>query len=128
MLLMVEIVLLGVVLAAISYPLMNSKIVELGDREIKESDLSDLLYKKEAAYIALKDLEFDHKTGKVDDEDYSAMKSQFEAEAIDVLKTIEIGDKEPAGFKAVVSAKFCTDCGMKAAEGHKFCAQCGKAL
>lgn len=131
--LFVELALLAAVLFFIAYPLMSRKAVAGGEEVLTESEMSDLLYRKEAAYIALKDLEFDHNTGKIDDEDYKAMKDRFEGEAISILKTIEDYKKgiSPAGRTAESKAKdekFCSNCGVKVKVMDKFCHSCGMRL
>lgn len=87
MLLAVELILLIGTLALIGYPLAQR--ISSGGEGLVENELSDLLYKRDTLFIALKDLEFDRATGKVDDEDYTAMKEQFKEEAMVVLKKID---------------------------------------
>ncbi len=88
----IEIVLIALVLGFIGYPIFV-KYAEVG--EIEEGDeYHNLLYLKDAAYIALKDLEFDFKTGKIDDEDYGNLKAQFESDAVGILKKIDEYEKK----------------------------------
>lgn len=51
-----------------------------------EDKLNDLLERKEAVYRSILDLEYDFKTGKAAEADYSIMRAQLEAEAIGILR------------------------------------------
>ena len=134
MLLFVELFVLAAVLFFIAYPLLGRKAATAGRETLTESDLSDLLYRKEAAYTALKDLEFDHKTGKIDDGDYMDLKARFEAEALAILKDVE---DYKQGKGAIVQRsrtasgggkKFCSGCGAEVNAEDKFCHECGAGL
>lgn len=48
-----------------------------------------LLVQKDNAYAAIKDIQFDHKTGKISEEDYRELMGKYEAEAVDILKRID---------------------------------------
>jgi len=83
-----EIFMVIAVLAAIGYPLFAPAGVRV--ETIREGDeYHNLLYAREAAYLALKDLEFDYKTGKLDEDDYEQLKRRYEEEAVAILKSID---------------------------------------
>jgi hypothetical protein len=46
---------------------------------------------RDRALAALKELEFDHRTGKVSDEDYRSMVGQLRRQAADALKALDPG-------------------------------------
>jgi hypothetical protein len=48
-----------------------------------------LFERRDRALAALKELEFDHRTGKVSDEDYGALLGPLRREAADALKALE---------------------------------------
>ncbi|VAX14931.1 hypothetical protein MNBD_NITROSPINAE01-577 [hydrothermal vent metagenome] len=123
----IELALLVAVMFVVAYPLMKSALSSESGEELLESDLSDLLYKKDAAYIALKDLDFDYKTGKIDDEDYQEMKGRFEFNALAALKEIE-DYKKGEWVPNTPQNRVCPKCGAKALESHKFCTQCGTPI
>lgn len=76
------------VLAFIGYPLFASPAGRV--ETIREGDEhQNLLYARETAYLALKDLEFDYKTGKLDEDDYKQLKRRYEGEAVAILKRID---------------------------------------
>ncbi|VAX14901.1 hypothetical protein MNBD_NITROSPINAE04-1365 [hydrothermal vent metagenome] len=144
MLTLIELLLLVGTLLVVSFPLWDKRFAE-DIVELKESELSDLLYRKDASFIALKDLEFDHKTGKIDDVDYDEMKARFEGEALDTIKRIDdyqhgseavgtVDQKVKTSAKPLIANKsktdigYCVSCGAKVKESHKFCYSCGASL
>jgi hypothetical protein len=136
----VETLLLLAVLAAIGYPIFAGQkapaesIVDDGDERHK------LVSAKESAFVALKDLEFDYKTGKIDDGDYDMLKNQYEAEAVAILKKIDSAERVSSPGGAAVFAKpsgtgekkagvaFCPSCGNKVGKNDRFCSGCGAPL
>jgi hypothetical protein len=75
---------------------------------------------KAAVYAALKDLEFEHKTGKLSDEDYSEMREGYRAKALNILKVID--EREAV---AELSPPRCDRCGHANPRGSNFCEACG---
>ena len=131
MILITEIAILALTLLCIAYPLFNRRAAQGAGTDVEESEFTDLLYKKEAAYIALKDLDFDHKMGKIDDADYLEMKSRFEAEAVALLGRIddlEAGVSAKKAAPRVGSARFCVKCGAKTGGDFNFCGKCGAPI
>lgn len=88
---LLEIFIVGAVLFGIGYPLFmhpkEAQTVYEGD------EYHNLLYEKDAALLALKDLDFDYDTGKVGEDDYKRIKKQFESEAIAILKQVDEAKK-----------------------------------
>lgn len=135
MILITEIAILALTLLFIAYPLLNRRAAEIAGGDVAESELTDLLYKKESAYIALKELDFDFRTGKIDDADYQEMKSRFEANAVAILGKIE---ELEAGISAKAArrsdaptageSRFCVKCGAKTGADFNFCGKCGAAI
>jgi len=134
MLLMVELVLLAAALAFVAYPLLKPELAESAGKAFTENELSDLLYKKDAVYTAIKDLEFDRSTGKIDDADYEEMKAGFEMEALAVLKQIDNAGKEPSAESGQDKKRkgeeglFCVKCGAKVKADYAFCNKCGAKI
>ena len=52
---------------------------------------------RDRALAALKELEFDHRTGKVSDEDYRAQVGPLRRRAADALRALEAGEHAPHG-------------------------------
>jgi hypothetical protein len=55
----------------------------------ERSELEDLYIQREGLYATLKELDFDHETAKLLDEDYRELRARYSAEAIRVLKRID---------------------------------------
>lgn len=127
---MVELVLLILTLLAIAYPLFQKEVAFVSNDTLTESDFSDLLYRKEAAYIALVDLEFDYKTGKIADDDYKTMKSSMESEALGLIKKVDNYEKAgPTQTESTTDEKrFCHGCGITVTLDQRFCSECGAKL
>ena len=104
--------------------------------------------RKELALAALKEIEFDRATGKLDDADYERMKAKYTAEALEAIREVDAAAapapvepamaQVPAGAEgdaaeALVAAKrragkgrrFCTECGAELEGAGKFCVECG---
>ena len=71
------------------------------DRGAPEAALSpvdrrriELLERRDAAYAGLRDLEHDHRTGKVTDEDYARERSRLRAEAAATLQALDSLDTD----------------------------------
>jgi hypothetical protein len=54
-----------------------------------------LAEERDRALAALKELEFDHRTGKVSDEDYRAQVGPLRRRAAEVLRALEPGEQAP---------------------------------
>ncbi len=107
-------------------------------------------HRKDLALAALKEIEFDRATGKLDEADYERMKAAYTAEALEAIRAADAGAAEPAAVpqepalaklrataavaagaalpgedpaEALIAAK------RKAAKGgRKFCSACGAEL
>jgi len=89
----------AVVLVAVPF-LREPVPVEDHLREPRESTHSlALAEERDRALAALKELEFDHRTGKVSDEDYRALLGPLRRRAAEALRALDgkRTEKEPAG-------------------------------
>ncbi len=100
---------------------------------------------REAVYAALADLDFDHRVGKVNDDDYRATRARLMAQAVSILQQLDstAADAE-AQIEALVrsrrtrppkrasapsaEAAQCPGCGSAVTGGDRFCTKCGTAL
>lgn len=126
-LLMFEIALAGAALLVIAWPLLREETAEAQGAILTDSDFSELLTRRDAAYMALKDLDFDYRTGKIDEGDYQALKAELETEALSLLERIERGEPSPKPA-ARAAGRFCPACGQPAQAAHRFCSSCGAKL
>jgi len=109
------------------------------------ADTERLLLQKEMLYGAIRDLDFDFQTGKVDQKDYAALRQQLEREAVQILRQIDATDPLVAldheieqqvlalrrhNISTVCgpSREFCFGCGSPLENGENFCPCCGQAL
>lgn len=113
----------------------------------QETETDPREHRKELALAALKEIEFDRATGKIDDADYARMKAHYTTEALDAIRDADAAAApvpvEPAlvavaagggtadAAEALVAAKrraggrFCTECGAALEGKGKFCVECG---
>ena len=89
-------ILVAAAVAVVAWPLLSP---ERGDPEQALSppdrERLRLLERRDEAYAALRDLEQDHRTGKVADEDYQRERVRLRAEAADALRGLDRLDSEP---------------------------------
>lgn len=113
--------------------------------------LAQLNLKKENAYEAIRELEFDLSMKKLSEEDFETLKAQYMHNALKCMKAIDdlhMQRKKQAGrpekelgneTEKEVSARhagnnlgsagiFCTRCGQGASPKNRFCVRCGARL
>jgi len=78
--------------------------------------------RKRVALAALKEVEYDRAAGKLDDSDYTSLRTQLELEAVTVLRH---SVPAVAGSEESLSAHAC---GFENPTGSRFCAGCGQRL
>ncbi len=66
---------------------------------------TDLLARKEAAFSALKELEFDYRTRKLSPEDYEELRAIYRVEAAEVLEAMDQGAAPPGDVDALIDAE-----------------------
>ena len=103
-----------------------------------------LTLQKETLYTAIRDLDFDHQTGKVDAEDHAVLRRQMEAEAADVLRQLDLADpladldlvaeqqilayRQKEETVAPASEDTCPACGTGLTADPTYCPICGQLL
>lgn len=95
------------ILVVVGYPLFTRHEGEnvLAPHDPVEEEYKHWLVRKEEILLSIKELEFDHKTGKLSGEDYDRMNKKLEAEAVAVLASIDRVEeprdaRKPSGRKA----------------------------
>ncbi|HET7585447.1 MAG TPA: zinc ribbon domain-containing protein [Gemmatimonadaceae bacterium] len=95
-----------------------------------------------SAVDALREIEFDRATGKLSDDDYTALKAAYTREALDELRAREQGadgdamspgaeaaaDAVIARFRARAVLPSCAVCGPRPEPDALFCSSCGRFL
>jgi hypothetical protein len=64
----------------------SDRLDEPGEAELRRLDLAE---ERDRALAALKELEFDHRTGKVSDEDYRTLVGPLRQRAAETLRAVE---------------------------------------
>ena len=87
-------ILLGLAAAAfVLAPLFRKDAAEAERVASRLSEAEELHSQREMALQALRDLEEDRATGKIDDRDHDEMKARLEGRAVDILKRLDaLGD------------------------------------
>ena len=133
----------GVLLAAgvmvfILEPVFSGRSAPLYDGD---DDYDEGAARRRVALTALRDLEYDRATGKLDDRDYGQLKTELSREALEHLGR-EDGENVPApdgasreleeeiaGLRrAIREGMECASCEHLNRLGARFCAKCGHAL
>ncbi len=89
------------------------------------------------ALLAIKDLDFDHATGKISEDDYLAMKGRFTADALAALRQEPADSADPA--EQLIAARraalesggpvaVCPACGPRPEPDARYCSGCGGSL
>ena len=110
-----------------------------------EQALERLSLQKETLYTAIRDLEFDFQTGKVDRKDYTELRQRFEEEAIQLLRQIDAVDplieldnelehqihalrQQRLSHLVLSSQNTCPRCRNTLQGDENFCSSCGQPL
>ena len=114
-----------------------------------DNPLNDLMRRKDIALRAIKELEFDHQTGKLSDEDFAredailrrqaiAFYTQIEKRAPELAALDERLEAEIAAHRQqrpvaprvaeAAAAAFCHQCGRPTQDGDRFCRNCGAKI
>lgn len=139
MVLLVTILLVTGVAILIGYPLLRE---EARPRPAGGGPLAELEAKKERTYSALKEIEFDFRTGKLSEEDYRELEEQYRVQALQLLREIDRaaaggngkGEAQAAERPARAESAFggaalaCWNCGVTVRAGDRFCEGCGNPL
>ncbi len=126
-------------------PLVRPDTAQAPDVQADEGEV--LLLHKDMLYTAIRDLDFDYHTGKVDEQDYIELRQSLEDEAIATLRQLDTVDPlaaldneiecqiaalrqgelgEGSGEKTMPET--CHGCGATLQGDENFCAFCGQPL
>jgi hypothetical protein len=102
-------------------------------------EMMRLEHDRQLALQGLRELEFDNEMGKLEPNDYVALKTNLENRAITAMRALEQAVR-PRLVLATPSLRtapanpgtrrvnFCPQCGSRAGRGYRFCPLCGTAL
>ncbi|MCS6826845.1 MAG: zinc ribbon domain-containing protein [Caldilinea sp.] len=95
--LLVALLISGLAILAAVWPLLKKGPTPAW---VEDDQLLDLLHRKEQVLLAIKDLEFDYRVGKLSEEDYRSYDQQLRRQAIALLAQIEKVAPESAQLDA----------------------------
>jgi len=105
-----------------------------------------LLLQKEMLYVAIRDLDFDFQTGKVDQKDHAELRQQLEREAVQILRQLNAVDplvtfdneveqqvivlrrRRPSTTTYGSGRAMCPRCRTYLENDENFCPSCGQEL
>jgi hypothetical protein len=127
-------------------PVLNGRSAPL---ERRADEPSEVEARKRVALLALRDVEYDFATGKLDDGDYEELRGELAAEALEAMRLEEAAaatpttsdagtaasaardaiEEEIARYRAALKAgTACPECRQVNEPGSRFCANCGFSL
>jgi len=132
-------------------PLLREDDRQNGFTPKPEDILEELKHKKNGAYAAIRELEFDLSMGKLTQEDFQILKQQYTGEAVGYMQEMDKLESQQAIFSKPVDTVveeeiepgvaevhppestarkhvYCTSCGEMAKVESRFCAACGASL
>ncbi len=128
-------------------PLFSEPKASVDIELLAETELDRLLERKDVIYRNLKDLDFEHSMGRLSEEDFYRLETDYKNDAAQLLEKLDqLGasdgldeeiEKEIVVRKAKLFASApvpaketprCPSCGAEIIRGKKFCADCGKQL
>ncbi|MCS7222320.1 MAG: zinc ribbon domain-containing protein [Anaerolineae bacterium] len=89
MLILIALLMAAIAVVIVAWPIVHSRSRSLMNGGENDPVLGELMLRREALLAAIKDLEFDHAVGKIEEEDFQALNAQLRAEAIEVLKELD---------------------------------------
>jgi cytochrome c-type biogenesis protein CcmI len=124
----------------------RSAPMEKGEEELSEAEA-----RRRVTLLALRDVEYDRATGKLDEADYRSLRTELSQEALAALRAEEtergpgtgatvatpgLTDTLPEALESEIrrvrqglrSGLTCLDCGHLNVTGSRFCASCGTPL
>ena len=128
----------GLVVSFVAAPLRVPRRSTVTDEASETEEVA--LHERDAVYAALRDLDHDHETAKISDEDYQAMRGELRARAAALMKAQRASaaaggarsEAKPSEVhrdsNAPAAAAFCTACGAPSRPDDRFCAQCGARI
>ena len=127
------VIVLGLVIALPLFDRKRPAIKPLSRRDALQSERQDIIR-------TIRELDFDHRTGKINDEDYKPLREQYvqrgaavlrdlnSLEDVDIDQVIETKVGALRKTRDDAGAQHCPKCHAGVTEKDRFCPQCGHAL
>ena len=86
----IGVLILLLVIGWVLWPLLvaRQERLQLESSEVNQQ-LENLLFEREAALLAIRDLQFDRQMGKLSDEDFTQLDTRYRAHAIQILRQLD---------------------------------------
>jgi cytochrome c-type biogenesis protein CcmI len=107
-------------------------------RESGDAEMRRFEHQRSLAVQALRELDFDHQMGKLDQDDYRNLRSTLENRALAAMSALERGSHQVVTCPAIDSGESppldgesvgrCPTCGTLTGAAQNFCIDCGAAL
>lgn len=93
---------------------------------------SDAERRRDAALAAIREAEFDHRVGKLSDDDLAGLRGELEQAALAAIADLDrdpaAGAATPAAAAPSAGGSFCASCGKALPGDARFCHGCGKPV
>ncbi len=116
-----------VTFVVLGYPLVYSHKYQYASILRGNERLEDLENGRVQTLDAIRDLQFDHVTGKLSDADYQSLRSQYEYKAAQILQQLDAIKGQPRKANAQGKSA-CPRCHAAIDASDKFCMKCGTKL
>lgn len=121
----IKVILALLAVAFVAYPLLTPPREEDEDLDLSD-ELDELHRRKESAFSAIKELEFDFRTGKLSEGDFHELDARYRTDALELIDAIEeYQEDDLTGAPDRAARASCDDCGAFVSPNHRFCASCG---
>ena len=83
------------------------------------------------AYAAIKEAEFDYRTGKLSENDFAGIRNRYTAQALEAIAALEApppASSRPTAGRRPTRIAFCPICGHTVPPRANFCPACGRSL
>jgi hypothetical protein len=140
----------SLILVGITVYLILQPILAQQEAPLEESDTepSEAQFRKRVSLLQLRDAEYEYAMGKLGEEDYTALRNEISAEALDAIRAEEVeaveGKVRPRVFDGPTDAEleaeiasvrarlsggvFCSACGHPNPAESRFCGDCGAPI
>ena len=123
----------GVLAAGLAAYFFHSALAALVAPKGRESALSSdrrelLLWDKQRVLHSIKELEFDHRMGKINEKDFQLLAAPLRAHAAVLIEDLDRLDADLAKAKTVTVDRACAKCGTTNDADAKFCKSCGHKI
>jgi hypothetical protein len=95
----VALLMTAAVFALVGYPLMRPGQEDVDAVATNHHGTEDLLAQRDAAYAAIKELEFEYHLGNLSQQDYDDLRARYRQRAADILRRLDAAEREAAAAR-----------------------------